>query len=367
KTTPVQEPLSPFNRKPSISDIVKRSALFSLTNPYAFSPADMEAVFFLLEKLSPLAFLENEAAHDGMNADFCLDIHRGQPPTHISHTRKLATERYLFTKKLVDDLNQRIKNGCRCDDPVNNLGVEKLGKLVQYLGAAEDNPRMATVPQQVVSGFEALLSVLTMERQKNKITDPALLGKDWHVSSTLELQPLEHESQAPHITFGPVSKNKSSPPLFTPCKTAASRIEGYCIVETKSEGIGSGQLVALKNDVSLKLGVVRWMQDLPHIGTRRLGVEILHGNLFPAKLEKKPGTSAKAILIFDAGGTETENTFNIIVQPGKYRSEARLICDDARCRDMTLGRILEANPFFFRYAVIPEQTPSESDSKQIQR
>lgn len=356
--SPVHEPISQFARNTSVSQLLKRTLLFSLANPYAFSPVEMQALFFFFEKISARVILDKTPVQAGTLADFYFDLQGHQPPAHISHAQKRSSERYLFVRQLMEELHRRIEAGPQPNDPLSDLATNKLALLVRYLGSGEENPRLATVSEHIVSDYDAIVATLAVERQKTKITDPKLIGKDWDAVSTLELQPLEEERQSAHLARERLSVETSLQSSYRACATASSRIEGYCIVEIKSEDIGCGQLVMLKNDAALRIGIVRWLQDLSHIGIRRLGVEMVKGQVSLANLETKAGDITRAIRITPASD-DPDSRCTVILPPGKNGARATSVCEEAGCGVFSLGPLLEANPFFFHFATVAHQTPSD--------
>lgn len=378
----VRDPLASFPDSSTIAEIFGRTILFSVCNPYQYSPKEMHRLFKLFDEHR--GNIEWGMAHRDQNCSiFGIGLENALAPQHGSSLTEIQNRslRGIDVSKFVATIS---RSGTTQDPQVSVLNETALETLVHHLGSPKKvKINSLGIDTELTLGLEKITELLHLD-----VTKPTgkneLPTADWLPTPNFELLPLS-ENQGGELSgqvgFTDQFANQKALAVAPPavraeniwknskqceigsnnihCEVHRCDLPNHVLVELRVDNLMIGQIVALKDNRSpMQIGVIRWVQPTAenhyfYYGIERLTSKCSLANIF---ISSKKHTN---VLLLEKN-TNGFSRYGIVMPPTKYRSGTRLTVKQPQLtKNFILEKLLETSTFFCHYSLVEYNgTPS---------
>lgn len=362
----VEDELCGVQKHSTTNALLKKTVLFSMSNPWRYSRQEMQSLFQLFEERIDTVKIFPVPTQNDCTATFVIELDNAYPPNHLSWPSPGNHLRYFF----VDCLSKELARSDRMPDQHIGLSQTSLARFTHHLGSF-NNPLSSKTQQEIeiTLGLENIVSKLVSKTQQTPKLSALPTNTDWIEVPNYDLMPLNNNKPYDHTSIDnspltPASKQDQIRAKIEPaniwdqslashnfkCEVQTHDLANHLLVELQEKCLPIGELIALHYPGKRNLvGIIRWQQPATHDHYVFYGVEILaHGyTLVDVIFESKK--TCNILFLSDDQSTQR----SIVMPPAKHRSGSQFTLRNRReTKNLRVKKLLETNPVFCHYSVV---------------
>ncbi|GEM_PF-1706603 len=374
----VHDDMASASNESTISNVVIKTALFSVSNPYSYTQTEMDSLFRLLELSSEDLDLQQQDFETEGSGTVVINLNDANSPALGVNKYDIRDDFILHIKleKMFEKISA-IRSSSKCVN--EDFGEKSLSRLMHHLGKP-DSPDTSNVIEntEISVGMDEIVSSLCVETALEPVQRENATS-DWINSPDFELIPLDNLKMAQsRLTNGarsasPSVRKKTNVNLYQ--KTAAEEIWGkkksrnkesnrilcdvlisglanHILVELDTNDFPIGEIIACNDPrVPLQLGITRWKQPTSNERFIYYGVEKLAENYSLVDVFLDTKKYRNSLLLQTSENQRIR--YSILLPAGKYRSGARMtVKQSVKTINFKLEMLLEISPSFCHYSLV---------------